>query len=240
MYRPLARQLQLKADVLSWKSSAESEHVHLFSPVQGELMHLVVHNQSGLKNNNTFSVSALEMFFLIKLSHLHRACVVTITVFEGWKLIWIKTQLQSEGGEKIRRCLLYTETEKGRKKRGQGERAAWTGSLSLFCMHRGFCGRRSWQGAAVLPPALRQQLLRKRRRPEGAATCLALSPSLFSPVCLFLSASRHTLDTCATLCLPHTHGSLSQWHTRTSEHVGCEIHKKLAGCSNETLKINQV
>ena len=91
----------------------------------------------------------------------------------------------------------------------------------------------------MLPPALRQQLLRKRRRPEGAATCLALSPSLFSPVCLFLSPNRHTPDTCATHCLLHIHTRRSVTHTETSRH---EIHEKLAGClcSNKTLKINQV
>ena len=57
----------------------------------------------------------------------------------------------------------------------------------------------------MLPPALRQQLLRKRRRPEGAATCLALSLS----ISLHLSASsfhhKHT----------HTHTFLNEAHTNT-------------------------
>lgn len=148
-------------------------------------------------------------------------CVVTVT--DGLKLIWMKTQLRKErGGENKEVLVIYTQTKRGVQVWPRRE-----GSINLLCMHGGFCGRRSWQGAAVLPPALRQQLLRKRRRPEGAATRLTLSPSLFSPVCLYLSPiltrvvfSTHT----------HTH---AEWD---------EIHKKLACClcSNKTLKIYQV
>lgn len=66
---------------------------------------------------------------------------------------------------------------------------------------------------------------------------VSLFPHLsFSPVCLFLSPNRHTLDTCATRRLPHIHTHLlNDTHTRTHARilrgrVGCEIHKKLAGC----------
>ena len=96
-------------------------------------MHPVVHNQSGLRKNQQYlffslSVSALETFFPAELSHLPRAvlvCVVTITgrsALDGLKLIWIKTR--SEGGNK-EVFVIYGETKRGGKKRGQGERAAW-------------------------------------------------------------------------------------------------------------------
>lgn len=93
--------------------------------------------QSGLKKKPTlhflfFITLALEMLFPIKLSHLLSivfVCDVTITMpttFDDLKLNWIKTQPRREG-QKIRRCLLYTETKKKKRveKCGQGERAAW-------------------------------------------------------------------------------------------------------------------
>lgn len=159
-----------------------------------------------------------NVFFPAELSHLPRAvlvCVVTITgrsALDGLKLIWIKTRsVGGGGGENKEVFVIYGETKRGGKK-------AWPrreGSLSLFCMHGGFCGRRSWQGAAVLPPALRQQLLRKKRRPEGAATCLALSPSLFF-TCLPLpfTEQTHARHMCNTPPSPHSHAS-PQWHTHT-------------------------
>lgn len=169
-------------------------NVFIYSPCAGELMHLIVNNQSGLENkqNNTFFISLCPWnvlsYKIVSLAVF--VCLVSITehtTFDGLKLIWIKS-----GGK------------------------AWPrreGRLLLLCMHGGFCGRRSWQGAAVLLPALRQQLLRKRRRAEGDATCLALFPSLFSPVCLFLSPNRHAPDTRATHCLPdiHTNTSSRSW-----------------------------
>lgn len=48
---------------------------------------------------------------------------------------------------------------------------------------RGLVWEKELTGAAVLPPALRQQMLRRKRRPEGTATRRAPSPSLSSPAC---------------------------------------------------------
>lgn len=73
-------------------------NVFIYSPRAGELMHLIVNNQSGLEKKKpihcfSLSVSALEMFFPIKLSHLLSAvfvCLVSITehtTFDGLKLI---------------------------------------------------------------------------------------------------------------------------------------------------------
>lgn len=146
---------------------------------------------------------------------------------------------EREGAENKEVFLIY-----GDKKKGFGE--AWPrreGSPSLFCMHGGFCGRRSWQGAAVLPPAFRQQLLRKKRRPEGAATRLALSPSLFSPVCLSLSPNWYTPDTRANT-LPSAHIPLSMTHTHTQFRSVCTgdsyVIGRLPRAQRRALKINQV
>lgn len=191
-------------------------------------MNLVEHNQSGLKETTIhfFFISVCPWNVLSRKTVWLAAYCICMCCNYYWAhhVWWLEIDLNkepaSERGE-IRRFLNYTET----KKRGGKAWPRREGSLSLFCMHGGFCGRRSWQGAAVLPPALRQQLLRKRRRPEGAATCLALSPALFSPVCLFLLPSRHTLDTCATQCVPyiHTQTSNPQWHTHTHTHRGREF-----------------
>lgn len=128
MFKPLARQPQ--ADVLSRKSLAESEHVHLFSLCRG--IDASSSTQSVWSEKQQYILSLCPWNVLSPKIVSLAACVVTITVctaFDGWKLIWIKTQLQREGGEKIRRCLLYMETKRGRKsvakERGQPELAAW-------------------------------------------------------------------------------------------------------------------
>lgn len=142
-------------------------------------------------------------------------CNVTISeraLFDGLKLIWIKGFRVGE-----RKMWCVGRQKRGRIKCGQGERAgcccfAWRGG--------GVCGRRSWQGAAVLPPALRQQLLRKRRRPEGAAVRLSsFSIPLFTCLPLPVSKQTHARHVQHTICttLPHP----SEWHTLVGFRRNC-------------------
>lgn len=159
-------------------------------------MHVTSRKLPEIKINNTFFIyfiflshAALEVLPPLKLSRSSPR-VVTIT-----EHIWrLEIELNADSGSVRGQNKETFVTE--RKGGGEVDKA-WPrreGSLSLFCMHGGFCGRRSWQGAAVLPPALRQQMLRSKRRPEGTATRGAPSPSFSSPAC-------HTWQHFA----PHTH-----------------------------------
>lgn len=73
-------------------------NVFIYSPCAGELMHLIVNNQSGLENkqNNTFFISLCPWnvlsYKIVSLAVF--VCLVSITehtTFDGLKLIWIKS-----------------------------------------------------------------------------------------------------------------------------------------------------
>lgn len=157
-------------------------------------MHVTSRKLPEIKINNTFFLffyRTLSLKCSLPKNCLTRRCVVTIT-----EHIWrLEIELNADSGSVRGQNKETFVTE--RKGGGEVDKA-WPrreGSLSLFCMHGGFCGRRSWQGAAVLPPALRQQMLRSKRRPEGTATRRAPSPSLSSPACHTLSPPLHTHPT---------------------------------------------
>ena len=157
---------------------------------------------------------------------------------------WLEIDLNKDsewgGGERENKevFVIYGETKRGGKKRGQGERAAWA---CFACT-----GASVGEGVDRAPQCclqLSDNSCSERRDVLRVLRHVSLFPHLsFSPVCLSpFSPSRHTPDTCATRRLPHihTHPPFSMTHTHTHTHthaptlrgrVGCEIHKKLAGC----------
>lgn len=228
-------------DAYCLKRSTKSEHVEIFSrgidassstqsiwPEKTQQQYIFL----------SLSVSALEMFFPIKLSHLQRIVllrVVTITertTFDGLKLIWIKTPLQREsgrereGGENKEVSVIYGD-KKGRKsvakERGQPEPVLHARGL---LWEKELTGRRSAASSSQTTAAQKE---------ETSWGCSDMSRSFSISLFTCLPLPFHRTDIRQTH-VQHTAFStfthISMTHTETSRH------KKLAGClcSNKTLK----